>query len=101
MAKKDDDTLDKDLTFPADPDKADPKVMPIKPESKPKPTTAESEPLQPVEDLAKEHGIKSWELAGPMRAAGWAAGKQVTKTRFQQALNAFRHRPQGGGRINI
>lgn len=52
-----------------------------------------------VAALAEKHSLPSWELAGLMKAAGWAPGKQVTDTAFQNALSKFRKRPQGGGRI--
>jgi len=55
--------------------------------------------IMPVEELAEAEGIKSWEVAGLMRAAGWAPGKQVSKGEFDLALGRFRRRPQGGGRI--
>ena len=78
--------------------------------SKPvKPATSNKQPatsppkssggLMPVEELAEAKNIKSWEVAGLMRAAGWAPGKQVTKEDFDQTLGRFRRRPQGGGRI--
>jgi len=57
------------------------------------------EDLRPVEELAEDAGLKPWEEAGLMRAAGWAEGKQVTKGRFDEALAAFRARPQGSGRL--
>jgi hypothetical protein len=60
---------------------------------------ATSNELAPVEELAGHAGITSWELAGLMRAAGWAPGKQATKEEFGRALDRFRKRPQGGGRI--
>lgn len=55
------------------------------------------EDLLPVETLAKD--LPSWETAGLMAAANWAPGKQVAEKQFQDALNTFRNRPQGGGRI--
>ena len=55
--------------------------------------------LFPVENLAGKQGVPGWETAALMRAAGWAAGKQVSESDFQTALNRFRSRPQGGGRI--
>lgn len=56
------------------------------------------EPLSPVESLAAEAGLKDWETAGVLRLAGWASGKQVAKTEFEEALARFRSRPLGGGR---
>jgi hypothetical protein len=63
--------------------------------------SAEPETLTPVEKLAMDADIPAWELAGLMRAAGWAGGKQVTKTGFDKALAAFRNRGQGRGRIAV
>ena len=54
-----------------------------------------------VESLAKEAGTPGWETAAMMRAVGWASGKQVTKDQFEKALETFRNRPQGGGRIQV
>lgn len=59
------------------------------------------EELQPVTELAAAAGVRPWELAGLMRAAGWAEGKQCSPSVFSLGLNAFRNRPQGGGRIAI
>lgn len=56
-------------------------------------------PLRPVSELAAAAGLPAWELAGLARAAGWAPGKQVTEADFAAALERFRARPQGGGKI--
>lgn len=56
--------------------------------------------LFPIEKLAKETALKSWELAGLRQYTGWMEGKQVTENQFSQALDSFRNRPQGGGRRN-
>lgn len=61
--------------------------------------TLTGEELFPVEDLAKAEDLPSWEAAGLMAAAGWAPGKQVSKTDFREKLKIFKNRPQGGGRI--
>ena len=55
--------------------------------------------LFPVEQLADERELPVWELAALRHATGWADGKQVSATEFDQALTRFRNRPQGGGRI--
>lgn len=55
--------------------------------------------LFPVKALAGAAGVPAWELAGLMRAAGWADGKQVTPAAFGAAMAKFRNRPQGGGSI--
>lgn len=55
--------------------------------------------LFPVEELAETANIPAWELAGLMRAAGWSPGKHVAADEFGAALDRFRSRPQGGGRI--
>ncbi len=55
--------------------------------------------LYPVEELAEQLGVAAWELAGLMRAARWAEGKQVSEAEFTQALQNLRSRPLGGGVI--
>ncbi|OQY20079.1 MAG: hypothetical protein B6I36_02220 [Desulfobacteraceae bacterium 4572_35.1] len=60
---------------------------------------ASAKDLQPVESLAVDLSIPPWELAGMMRAAGWAEGKQVTADEFADALQRFRSRRVGGGKI--
>ena len=57
------------------------------------------EVLQSVTELAAAAAIKPWELAGLMRAAGWAEGKYLAPSVFAKALAAFRTRRQGGGGI--
>lgn len=56
-------------------------------------------PIVPVDDLAQRLRLADWELAGLMRAAGWATGKQVSEDEFLATLQRFRQRPQGSGRI--
>jgi hypothetical protein len=66
------------------------------------PTTPTAiEGLKPVETLAEEMNLASWEMAGLMQAAGWSQGKAVTETTFVKTLDNFRNRPQGGGRIEV
>lgn len=55
--------------------------------------------LHPVERLAEAAGLKGWEMAALLRAAGWSSGKQVTESDFNDALARLRARPQGGGKI--
>lgn len=55
--------------------------------------------LFPLDELARDNGMKPYELAGLCRAMGWAAGKQVTAAEFNQAAEAFKSRPMGGGRL--
>lgn len=55
--------------------------------------------LLEISAMAEQHGVSSWELAGIMAATGWAEGKQVSETEFSAAVETFRNRPQGGGRI--
>lgn len=45
--------------------------------------------------------LSPWERAGLFKAAGWAPGKQVSLSVFTAALEGFRERRQGGGRINV
>lgn len=55
--------------------------------------------LHLVEDLAMARKLPSWELAGLRHATGWRAGKQVSEDEFESALELFRSRPVGGGKI--
>lgn len=57
--------------------------------------------LFPVETLAGEADLPSWQLAGLRQAAAWAVGKQITRSDFELALARFNDRPQGGGRIEV
>jgi hypothetical protein len=68
----------------------------------PEPETpaAQPEPLKPYEALAAEAGLAVWEKAALARSAGWAPGKSLTPAEFDAALNAFRSRRQGGGKIH-
>lgn len=61
--------------------------------------TAITEELVPVETLAADAGMPAWERAALMRAAGWAPGKQIARSAFDDARAAFNRRPQGGGTI--
>lgn len=70
-----------------------------RPVSRPPVSRREVERLEAVETLAAAAGVRPWELAGLMRAARWSPGKQVAEATFEDALNRFRKRPQGGGRI--
>ncbi len=56
--------------------------------------------LASVEELAKESGLKPWETAGLLQAVGWTADKRVDAQTFALALEAFRTRPQGGGKCD-
>ena len=55
--------------------------------------------LKDVETLAKEKGLKGWELAALRQATGWIDGKQVTDKEFDAALERLRGRRQGSGKI--
>ena len=57
--------------------------------------------LRPVEEAAAAAGVPGWECAALMHAAGWAPGKQVDQDRFDAALERFRSRPTGGGRLDL
>ncbi|WP_321495630.1 hypothetical protein [uncultured Desulfobacter sp.] len=57
------------------------------------------EPKSDIQVLADTHHVPAWELAGVMRASRWAAGKHVTEDEFISALEMFRQRRQGAGRI--
>ncbi len=55
--------------------------------------------LEPVEKLARAAKVPDWECAAMMHAAGWSPGKVVNQSRFDAALDGFRKRPMGGGRL--
>lgn len=67
--------------------------MPAKKKSPPKPE------LHDVAELGRNKGMKPHEIAGLTVAKGWAPGRQVSEEEFDAALEAFRNRRQGGGRI--
>lgn len=73
-------------------------IRPVRKKMEPVASTAKEE-LKDVSGLAEDMGLKSWERAGLLSAAGWAEGKQVTRSAFEKALEGFRTRRQGGGRI--
>ncbi|WP_035278072.1 hypothetical protein [Desulforegula conservatrix] len=52
-----------------------------------------------IEALAEEAGLADWEKAAFFRAAEWAGGKQVSREDFMAALDRFKARRMGGGRI--
>lgn len=58
-----------------------------------------SKELRAVEDLAEEHRLQPWYLAGLRQATGWAPGKQVTEDDFLAAKEKFDQRRMGGGKI--
>jgi len=55
--------------------------------------------LHPVEELAVARGVGTATMVAICRASGWLPGKQVTEAEFDQALEKFRGRAMGGGRI--
>jgi hypothetical protein len=61
----------------------------------------EAETRLDVLALAGQMNLAAWERAGLFKAAGWAPGKQVSLSVFTAALEGFRERRQGGGRINV
>ena len=70
-----------------------------KPGSMVAPKSKEQEKLQPLAELAAERGMPAPALAGMCRAHSWAEGKQVTATEFETAMDAYRNKPMGSGRI--
>jgi len=63
-------------------------------------TTSKAPPaLEDINVLAAEMGLKDWEKAALFKAAGWAAGKQVTNPAFVEKVELFRARQMGAGRI--
>lgn len=63
------------------------------------PGTSPGQSLLPVEDLAREAGLKPWQLAGLRRACGWVEGKQVTLAEWKAAVLRFENRGMGSGKI--
>ena len=59
----------------------------------------EKDALADIEALASSSSLPDWERVGLMHAMDWAPGKQITEAAFNDALEKFRNRPQGGGRI--
>ena len=58
------------------------------------------EPAQPetrftVEEHAKRLGVAPSILAAVKQSQGWAAGKKINKTAFEDAVNAFLGAPMG------
>lgn len=54
--------------------------------------------LKQVAELAAMHDLKSWELAGLIRAEGWTDDKAVTNAEFAAAVTRLHSRRVGGGR---
>lgn len=55
--------------------------------------------LVDINKLANAYGLPGWEKAGLFKASGWAQGKKVADSEFKQALDKFRKRKLGGGKI--
>ncbi|MCM0757349.1 hypothetical protein M7775_02045 [Sporomusa sphaeroides DSM 2875] len=53
-------------------------------------------PLQPIEKLIQEHGIRPWVAAGLMAEKKWAAGKQLTEAEFTSAVETYLKTPMAG-----
>jgi hypothetical protein len=51
-----------------------------------------------VEDHAKALGISAPVFAAVRQAWGWAAGKKVSQSDFEKAVNGFLNAPMGGGK---
>ena len=62
--------------------------------------TTVSETMQTPEQWGKAQGLKVWDVSGLMAYMRWLPGKVVTEAAFAEALEQFRTRPQGGGRVN-
>jgi hypothetical protein len=56
---------------------------------------AQPEPLLTVEEQAKRLGVAPSILAAVTQSNGWAGGKKITKTAFEDAVNAFLGAPMG------
>jgi hypothetical protein len=61
-------------------------------------SAAQQSMLQPIDQLAAERGVPAHALAGMCRFYGWAEGKQLTATEFEECMSAYRVRPMGGCR---
>ncbi len=57
--------------------------------------------LADVSEHATALKLPAWEKAALMAACGWTDGKQVSQAEFKKALEAFRKRVQGSGRITL
>jgi len=49
-----------------------------------------------VEEHAKRQRLTAPIFAAVMQSKGWASGKKVTKTEFEEAIKAFLGSPMGG-----
>ena len=63
------------------------------------PSTASNQELFDIDVLADENGLPDWEKAALFRAAEWVKGRQVSRESFNTALETFKARRMGGGRI--
>jgi hypothetical protein len=51
------------------------------------PKAAEGTPqARPIEELSKEFKTPDWQVGGLMAAQGWAAGKELTREEYKDAL---------------
>jgi uncharacterized protein YjcR len=46
-----------------------------------------------VEELAERLGVKPWQIAGLMKAQGWAPGKRIDESEFKAKLAAWTNGP--------
>ena len=52
--------------------------------------------LLTVEEHAKRQKLTAPIFSAVMQSKGWASGKKVTKTEFEEAIKAFLGSPMGG-----
>lgn len=52
--------------------------------------------LLTVEEHSKRQKLTAPIFAAVMQSKGWASGKKVTKSEFEEAINAFLGAPMGG-----
>ena len=57
---------------------------------------AEKETLYPLDVLAGEFRVPSWQAAALHRMMNWAPGKKVTKKEYAAAVGALKNRRLGG-----
>jgi len=62
------------------------------------PVLSDAKASMTVEEHAKRQRLTAPIFAAVMQSKGWASGKKVTKTEFEEAINTFLDSPMGGKR---
>ncbi len=60
------------------------------------PVLSDAKASMTVEEHAKRQRLTAPIFAAVMQSKGWASGKKVTKTEFEEAIKAFLGSPMGG-----